>query len=162
MTIGGGLLTNSEVKQIFDASFFDITKKLVRLEVSRVDTIGEEQKEAVLVKGYREKIQTKGAVNTTIVCQFPEPLFQYIICTMHGGTLPAEEEIPLYINEYMNIICGHAISKINNITKTKSRLSVPEFFGEKESVQFSAEREKVQYLAYQSPYGVMYVYLSIE
>ena len=153
-------MTSSEVKQIFDASFFDITKKLVRLEVSRVEKIEEEQKNTILVQGYREKIRTQGAVNATVICQFPEPLFQYIINTMHGGTSPDEEEIPLYINEYMNIICGHAISKINNITKTKSRLSVPEFYGEEDTLEISLE--KGQYLAYQSPYGLMQVYLFIE
>ncbi|MBR1740488.1 MAG: chemotaxis protein CheX [Lachnospiraceae bacterium] len=155
-------MTNSEVKQIFDASFLDITKKLVRLEVSRMDKIEDEQKDSLFIQGYRDKIETKGAVNTTVICQFPKPLFQYIISTMHGGTSPAEEEIPLYVNEYMNIICGHAISKINNITKTKSRLSVPEFYGEEEPLDFSAERDKEQYLAYESPYGVLQVYLFIE
>lgn len=149
-------MTSSEVKQIFDASFFDITKKLVRLEVSRMEKIEEEQKNTMLVQGYREKIRTQGAVNATVVCKFPEPLFQYIINTMHGGTSPDEEEIPLYINEYMNIICGHAISKINNITKTKSRLSVPEFYGETDTLAVSSE--KGQYLAYQSSYGLMQVF----
>ncbi len=155
-------MTGSEVKQIFDASFLDITRKLVRLEISRMEKTGEEQKKAVPDQGYREKIQTKGAVNTTVVCHFSEPLFQYIINTMHGGISPEEAEIPLYINEYMNIICGHAISKINNITKTKSRLSVPEFYGDKDVLEVSGKKEKVQYLAYESPYGEMRVYLFIE
>lgn len=155
-------MTKSEVKQIFDASFLDITKKLVRLEISRVDHVESIQRNEIFIQGYREKIQTKGAVNTTIISWFSEPLFQYIISTMHGGTSPAEEEIPLYINEYMNIICGHAISKINNITKTKSRLSVPEFYRGKELLEFLAEEEKEQYLTYQSPYGEMQVYLFVE
>lgn len=155
-------MTNNEVKQIFDASFLDITKKLVRLEVSRMDKIEEGQDNEILAEGYREKIETHGAVNSTIICQFSENLFRYIIDTMHGGTTPDEEEIPLYVNEYMNIICGHAISKINNITQTKSRLSVPEFYKEKDVLNFPGIQEKEQYLAYESQYGVLQVYLFIE
>ena len=44
--------------------------------------------------------------------------------------LPPEEERALYINEYMNVVCGRIVSKINTLTDSVSKLSVPEYFGE--------------------------------
>ena len=42
----------------------------------------------------------------------------------------SEEERALYINEYMNVVCGRIVSKINTLTDSVSKLSVPEYFGE--------------------------------
>ena len=154
-------MTNNEVREIFDASFSDVTRKLVRLEVSKVRQPIEQDKN-ILSQGVRGKIETKGEVNLTVICRFSEPLFRYIIETMHGGTLPIEEEIPLYLNEYMNIICGDAISKINNITKSRSRLSVPSFYGDKDSLEILTGKRSIFFLIYDTEYGKLHVGLFLD
>lgn len=34
------------------------------------------------------------------------------------------------MNEYMNIVCGRIVSKVNALTNSVSKLSIPEYFGE--------------------------------
>ena len=55
----------------------------------------------------------------------PESMVLQIVSKMYGGGLPPDEQIPLYIKEYINIVCGHGVSSLNNTLKEVSRLSVP-------------------------------------
>ena len=57
-------------------------------------------------------------------------MYRQILSGMYGGGMPPEEERALYINEYMNVVCGRIVSKVNTLTDSVSKLSVPEYFGE--------------------------------
>ena len=130
-------MLNMNVKEIFDTSFCEVTKKLVKLELKKVcnEEEKEEDKAEILNKGYREAIETHGYINSIVICQFSDELFRYIIDTMNNGVTPSEEEIPLYLNEYINIACGHAVSRMNNLAGHSSRLSIPSFYQEEEPLE---------------------------
>lgn len=152
-------MSNTELKELFDRAFSDVTKKLVRIEFRKINDEREVQEQELLNTGFRELIETKGSMNSVIVCQFSEELYRSITAKMNGGEIPSPDEIHLYLNEYMNIICGYAVSQVNNLTGTKSRLSVPMFFQEGESVDFSFQTKQGQRLTYDSKYGTLHVFL---
>ena len=53
---------------------------------------------------------------------------------MNGGTAASEDEKLLYINEYINIVCGCALSNISNKIGGASRLTVPVFLDKGETI----------------------------
>lgn len=137
------------VNEIFQQSFVDITKKLVGLSLQE-----REQPEDLLEKN-RIFIFISGFLDSGIVCAFSSELFEYIAEVMYGGALPSQEEQILYLKEYINIVCGRAVSKVNNITGSFSRLSVPYYNGEIPIPK--EERPEKIFLYYESDHGDMQI-----
>lgn len=154
-------MLNMNVKEIFDTSFCEVTKKLVKLELKKVcnEEEKEEDKAEILNKGYREAIETHGYINSIVICQFSDGLFRYIIDTMNNGVTPSEEEIPLYLNEYINIACGHAVSRMNNLAGHSSRLSIPSFYQEEEPLEDKWGIRSGCWLSYHTEIGRLHIFL---
>lgn len=154
-------MTNAEVKELFDQAFSVVTKKLVNLNLQK--ELSDQTFEEVPQSGYREKIDFNGSINFTMICWFSEELYQYVITMMHGGTPPDAEECSLYLNEYINIISGFAISEINNLTGTKSRLSVPSYYEGQAPVEMGIHNNNQSYaLYYNTEHGKLQVFLFIQ
>ena len=111
-------MTEMKVGKIFDDAFISISKKLISLDLRR-------KKEEIISVKCMEFVKTKGKFNSTIICGFSSDIFDAIIIGMNDGKMPSEDEKVLYINEYVNIICGRALSEINNRLGRTSRLTVP-------------------------------------
>lgn len=155
------VIDSEKVDETFDTAFCEVTKKLVNLELQRVaeeDRITAE-KEVILEKGYREEIATQGHINSRIVCHFSDELYRYITDTMNNGVTPSEEEIHLFLNEYINITCGHAISSLNNLTGKRSRLTIPKFYRNDDQLELANPDEEGRYLVYRSTTGMLHVFL---
>ena len=147
-----------EVNKIIDDAFCEVTKKLVSLDLDRIDS-DTGPGEVSSPQGYREMIQTYGYMDSMILCRFSEEMFHHIVDTMNNGVPPSEEEVPLYLNEYINIACGCAVSKINNLTGTKTRLSLPRFYRKGEPFDDVASTGTIHNLAYQSSLGMWQIYM---
>lgn len=147
------------MKELFDKAFFEVTRKLVQIDFQKTGDEREKEEQALLNQGCRELIETKGSMNSVVVCQFSDELYRVITTTMNGGELPSEDELHLYLNEYMNIICGFAVSQMNNMTGTKSRLSVPRYFKEGDQMDLSLQKQQRYRITYESKYGVLHVFL---
>ena len=152
-------MLNNELEKIFDDAFCNVTKKLVKLELHRVCN-DEEKREKVLKEGYREVIETYGYMNARIICCFSDELFRYIIDMMNRGKTPSEEEIPLFLNEYINITCGYAVSKLNNVSGRSSRLSVPAFYKGKEALENEGMLQGGMCLAYRTDMGKLHIFMN--
>ena len=155
------VIDSAKVDETFDIAFCEVTKKLVNLELHRVaedDEIAVE-KEVILEKGYREEIKTHGHINSRVVCHFSDELYRYITDTMNNGVTPSEEEIHLFLNEYINIACGHAISSLNNQTGRPSRLTIPKFYRNDDQIELENPDEKGRSLVYRSETGMLHVFL---
>ncbi|RKI42975.1 hypothetical protein D7V86_00300 [bacterium D16-51] len=155
------VIESKKVDETFDFAFCEVTKKLVNLELHRVaeDDKITADKVVILKKGYREEIETHGHINSRIVCHFSDELFRYITDTMNNGITPSEEEIHLFLNEYINIACGHAISSLNNLTGRPSRLTIPRFYRNNDSLELTDPEEEGRYLVYRSATGMLHVFL---
>jgi chemotaxis protein CheY-P-specific phosphatase CheC len=157
--MGGGYLESVRVDEIFDDAFCKVTKKLVNLELQKVVDGDKPEEEVLLQKGYREKIEIYGFINSKIVCQFSDGLYRYITDAMNNGVTPSEEEIHLFLNEYINIACGYAVSKINNLVGKPSRLSVPRFYQHDEPLEKTEMAGVGKYLTYHTAIGRLHIYL---
>lgn len=146
------------VLHTFDDAFCKVTKKLARLNLQKV-CIEEVNESDVLSMEYREMIQTHGYINSVIVCQFSEDLYRHITQVMNGDKTPSDEEVHLYLNEYINIACGYAVSRLNDSIGRVSRLSVPSFYSVGESIEDRIQAKKKKILSYRSEKGTLHVIL---
>ena len=139
-------MTEMKVGKIFDDSFISISKKLISLDLRR-------KKEEIISVKCMEFVKTKGKFNSTIICGFSSDIFDAIIIGMNDGKMPSEDEKVLYINEYVNIICGRALSEINNRLGRTSRLTVPMMCSDKESIDIDDSEMENEVLFYETEFG---------
>lgn len=152
-------MRNAEIRDIFDSAFQEVTKKLVGIDLIRLEGHEQEKDDWLLLRhGYREKIQTNGYMTASVICRFSDSLYQHIVKTMSGEDLE-QEEYALYLNEYMNIICGHAVSAVNNRIGVASRLTVPLYYQPDEPIEGLAEENHWQKLIYETAVGTLQVFL---
>ena len=134
-----------KVGKIFDDAFISISKKLISLDLRR-------KKEEIISVKCMEFVKTKGKFNSTIICGFSSDIFDAIIIGMNDGKMPSEDEKVLYINEYVNIICGRALSEINNRLGRTSRLTVPMMCSDKESIDIDDSEMENEVLFYETEF----------
>lgn len=139
-------MTEMKVGKIFDDAFISISKKLISLDLRR-------KKEEIISVKCMEFVKTKGKFNSTIICGFSSDIFDAIIIGMNYGKMPSEDEKVLYINEYVNIICGRALSEINNRLGRTSRLTVPMMCSDKESIDIDDSEMENEVLFYETEFG---------
>ena len=139
-------MTEMKVGKIFDDAFISISKKLISLDLRR-------KKEEIISVKCMEFVKTKGKFNSTIICGFSSDIFDAIIMGMNDGKMPSEDEKVLYINEYVNIICGRALSEINNRLGRTSRLTVPMMCSDKESIDIDDSEMENEVLFYETEFG---------
>ena len=139
-------MTEMKVGKIFDDAFISISKKLISLYLRR-------KKEEIISVKCMEFVKTKGKFNSTIICGFSSDIFDAIIIGMNDGKMPSEDEKVLYINEYVNIICGRALSEINNRLGRTSRLTVPMMCSDKESIDIDDSEMENEVLFYETEFG---------
>lgn len=145
-------MTEMKVGKIFDDAFISISKKLISLDLRR-------KKEEIISVKCMEFVKTKGKFNSTIICGFSSDIFDAIIIGMNDGKMPSEDEKVLYINEYVNIICGRALSEINNRLGRTSRLTVPMMCSDKESIDIDDSEMENEVLFYETEFGNIEVYI---
>ncbi len=144
-------MTDMEVDEIFDCAFVPVSKKIASLNLRR-----ELDRDIDGGDSYTGSVYTKGKFNSLIVCEISSAVYEHIIYVMNGGE-PAPGEELLYINEYINIVCGYALSNINNKLGGSSRLTVP-VFGEKgERFREESGKSKSVVLYYETDIGVIRV-----
>ena len=139
-------MTEMKVGKIFDDAFISISKKLISLDLRR-------KKEEIISVKCMEFVKTKGKFTSTIICGFSSDIFDAIIIGMNDGKMPSEDEKVLYINEYVNIICGRALSEINNRLGRTSRLTVPMMCSDKESIDIDDSEMENEVLFYETEFG---------
>ena len=139
-------MTDVKVEEIFDDAFVNVSKKIVSLKLDR-----KADKKADIK--YLELVHTKGKFVSTIICGFSPAMFETIIKNMNGGKMPSEDEKILYINEYVNIVCGRALSEINNQMGVSSRLTVPTLCLEADGINVEPGKTGNEILYYETEFG---------
>lgn len=140
------MLADLKVEKIFDDAFVAVSQKIVSLKLHRKAT------GKINIK-YLEIVHTKGKFISTIICGFSPLMFDTIVKNMNGGKMPSDEEKILYINEYVNIVCGRALSDINNQMGVSSRLTVPRLCSDTESISIEQQKAEHEFLFYETEYG---------
>lgn len=76
---------------------------------------------------------------------------------MNSGEPASDDEKLLYINEYINIVCGFALSNISNKIGGSSKLTVPVFLKKGETIREKDRKSKHIVLYYETDIGVLRV-----
>ncbi len=130
-----------KINGIFDNVIVSVSKKLMQLELEAM--LQEEVKEDNVIT---VTMESKGVFNSKIYCYMEKDLVVKMINDLTRGEPILEGEIDLYLKEYLNVICGRAISEINNIVGVASRFSVPDIFqGYKETEDCYEQKEEFMY-----------------
>ncbi len=139
------------VNQIFDDAFTALTQKVSNVKVVR----GEDME--CTQKSHKFLVKTKGAFQGYIFAEIENTLLGEIVTGINKGRKLQEAEKILFAMEYLNIVCGRALSEINNQTGSSSRLTVPQYItGKMPEMMSDGEKEE---LYYQSEYGQLKVKL---
>ena len=140
---------NLDVVAIYEDTFVSLTHKVAAIELKKVE-------KAALKEKYIFAIQTTGAFESAVECEMEMGLFEQIAKNINKGEdLPLDTKI-LYITEYLNIICGRALSSINEIVKSASRLTVPKCMGETDEEKSAAYLHE-ETIGFVTEYGNMQV-----
>ena len=132
------------VYSIFDEAFTSLTQKVSGIELVREEESGFEEKSHLFV------IKTKGACQGQIVAELENGFLEEVVLKINKGRKLQTGEKILFAMEYLNIVCGRALSEINNQTGSSSRLTVPQYVTGKVPVAPGGEKEN---LFFQSAYG---------
>ncbi len=135
--------------EIFQKAFTEVTMKLTKISLQGRDgSIPADCKEQMM-------LCVTGFIEAEIVCVFAAGLCQAIVRAMYGGALPVEEERILYLKEYVNIVCGRAVTVLNNEIGMSSRLSVPYY--REEAPKRNKKRQETIKLYFGTDYGDMQI-----
>lgn len=138
---------------VFQKAFTEVTLMLTKIPLQgTVNGTVDECKEQIM-------LFTSGFIEAEIVCLFATELCQAIVKAMHGGTMPVEQERILYLKEYMNIVCGRAVSVLNNEMGKSSRLSVP-YYQEEAPKRYEDHKQEIRFY-YETDFGAMQVRIGL-
>lgn len=113
------------VVAIYADAFTSLTKKVAAIDLKEL-----ESKSADMQEKYTFLIHTTGRFRSAMRCEIENGLFDRIALNLNKGQELPQDSRVLYLTEYLNIICGRALSSINNVLKSASRLTVPEYISE--------------------------------
>lgn len=145
-------MTDMEVDEIFDCAFVSVSKKIASLNLKRNinrDLNGDDS--------YTGSVYTKGKFNSLVVCEISSDVYEHIIYVMNSGEPASDDEKLLYINEYINIVCGFALSNISNKIGGSSKLTVPVFLKKGETIREKDRKSKNIVLYYETDIGCLRV-----
>lgn len=146
------MLSNSKIHDVYRNAFIMMTEKMTGFTIQ--ETSGKEMKYQ-----YDILIQSKGNFESVITCHMESTLYEAVLIRMNAGKLISPELKHLYIGEYINVVCGHALSNINNLLGAHSRLTIPEILKEdRENVKNEYTNDDVMY--FKSAYGSMKIEMS--
>lgn len=133
------------VYQIFDEAFTALTQKVSVVELTK-------EEDGIFPDGaHLFVIKTKGGFQGEIRVEMEEGLMDEIVTRINKGQKMQEAEKILFAVEYLNIVCGRALSEINNQLGNRSRLSIPHYVTETEPEDMKDGESET--LSYQSTYG---------
>ncbi len=137
------------VHRIFDEVFTALTQKISSIELTKEEEVNFSEKTHLFI------IKTKGSFQGKIYAEIEEGLMEQIVSKINKGRKMQDAEKILFTMEYLNIVCGRALSEINNQTGNRSRLTVPHYVTDKTSEEITDGESEM--LFYQSTHGCLKV-----
>lgn len=110
---------HGDVQDMFVDSFTSATKKLIGVSLVYDEKVCELQSVQNI------KIQSKGTFQASLFFAMDKEFEQTVFLAMGTKFSVGEELRQLLLGEFINVISGHALTSINNMTGKISRLSIP-------------------------------------
>ncbi len=115
------MMTEAEVEKILDSSVKDISRRVGKLEVidSQKGSVGK------LESPYHVFVVTTGEIQGVFSLCVDGKVMETMARNMMHGADVGEKDIEYCAMEFVNILCGQMISRINRTYNTRVRFSVP-------------------------------------
>lgn len=146
-----------DILRIPNREVISVTKVLTGVDLEKTDS-----NQCTGEKVLTVMIHTRGFFLANIKCEMNREMYEQILSGMYGGGVLPDDEQSLYMNEYMNIVCGRIVSKVNTLTGSVSKLSVPEYFGENDPDYGRDEQAYHILLAYRCGHGFLRFIIQFE
>lgn len=105
---------------IMDTAVKDISQRVAQLAVQNAD-----KQDWKAENSFSVLATTQGDYDLTIVFCTKSEILRTITENMKHGREASEEDIPVYITEFFNILCGHIVSAMNSKCHCKARFGIP-------------------------------------
>ena len=112
------MLSDLKVHDVYRNAFVMMTEKMAGFTICDGDKEDVEYHIDIM-------LQSKGDFQSAIVCHMESTLYEAVLMGMNAGKTVSAELKQLFIGDYMNVVGGHALTNINNLIGTASRLTVP-------------------------------------
>lgn len=145
-----------DIEEIFDNAYRKYTKSMTSVAMERTDSF-------IPIEGkkYSFAVRTKGAFVSVLYFDFDSKLFEAVVANICSENPGNYNEKVLYVTEYLNIICGRAISQINNVSGMHSRLSVPILIQDGSEEALFNEKAELSYQCLQGSLNIVIYYKNI-
>lgn len=110
---------HEDVRHLFVDSFTSVTEKVTGFSLE----YNEEENEFQCAQNV--KIQSVGIFRASLFFSMDKDFEQAVFLAMAKNISAKEDWKELLIGEFINIISGHALTRINNLVGKSSRLTVP-------------------------------------
>lgn len=145
-----------DVEELFINRYKDVTAFLSCVELEEVLPF-ELDKDCI---SGRIKIKSGAPYDLVLICCMSRKLANQIVREMSEDTVNSQEDIMIYIREYINIATGQAVSTINNIIGKSARFGIPEVQNEKIYIRNEGKYESYASVFFRSEYGGMILKLA--
>lgn len=98
----------------------DVCWKMAKLQLEKCDS-------ALEPGGHAFTVSTSGAYQLTLSIWMGFSLMRIIADQMSHGGAEGDEDVVMYNQEFVNILCGNIISQINRRFKRSARFGIPSF-----------------------------------
>ena len=145
------MFSEERLFEILDSTVKDISHRVTNIDVVYLP----ENKKLSSSRPYSVYTKTKGDYEMTFALSTDYEVFKQMTRNMKRGAEAGEDEVPIYIQEFLNILCGHIVSKMNKRTNLKVFFDIPCFMeGKFRSVSGTPDKFKKKYY-YDTPYGML-------
>lgn len=143
------MFSEERLFEILDSAVKDISHRVVKLDVVNMP----ENSCVTALQPCNIHTKTNGDYEMTFVLCTDYQVLKEMTRNMKRGAEASEEDVPLYMQEFLNILCGHIVSKMNKRTNLKVFFDVPCFVrGEFKAKNEDQSKFSGKY-CYDSPYG---------
>lgn len=140
-----------DVGELFINKYKEVTASLSSVELEEVLPF-ELDKDCI-----SGKVKTKSGApyDLVLLCDMSQELAKQIVRDMSQETVNSQEDIIIYIREYINIASGRAVTTINNHIGKSARFGIPEVQSVKIDISNVDKYESYANVFFRSEYGEM-------
>lgn len=117
------MFSEKRLFEVLDSAMKDISHRVGKLDVVNLP----EGSGITSLQPCCVHTRTKGDYEMTFVLCTDYEVLKEMTRNMKHGVEASEDDVPLYMEEFLNILCGHIVSKMNKRTNLKVFFDIPCF-----------------------------------
>lgn len=143
------MFTEAKLFPILDSAMKDISRRVAKIEVENKPRASK----LIASRPCSIYTRTRGDYEMTFVISADRQVLKELVIAMRHGKETSEEEVPVYMKEFLNILFGHIVSKMNQSERVQAHFDVPSFVDGPYKKTGSEQLKFHGKYFYDSPYG---------